>query len=74
MANTTSSKPHLWEDDLSDEADKERRVLAEWASTIPFKSKADDFQVHESEEFQKRIVPLLHRLQLPYKVRLSYHV
>lgn len=72
MSQQIPQKPHLWEDDLSEEADRERKNLADWASSIQgrFKRMADDFEVHESDELHKKISPLLWQLGLRAKVRL----
>lgn len=74
MSQQIPKKPHLWEDDLSEEADRERQNLADWASSIQgtFKKKADDFEVHESDEFHKKISPLLLQLDFRAKVRLPF--
>ncbi|BAE61686.1 unnamed protein product [Aspergillus oryzae RIB40] len=59
MSQITSNRPHLFEDDLPESANTERKIFAEWASSVPFEKKADDFQIHNSKELDTKIVPFL---------------
>ncbi|KAE8397812.1 hypothetical protein BDV37DRAFT_47657 [Aspergillus pseudonomiae] len=64
MSQITSSTPHLFEDDLPESANTERKIFAEWASSVPFEKKADDFQIHNSKDLDTKIVPFLRSLNL----------
>lgn len=68
MSQITSNRPHLFEDDLPESANTERKIFAEWASSVPFEKKADDFQIHNSKELDTKIVPFLRSLNLLDKV------
>ncbi|KAJ6142234.1 hypothetical protein N7497_011333 [Penicillium chrysogenum] len=64
MSQTTSGKPHLYEDDLPESADAERKIFAEWASSVTFKKQADDFEIHDSDELGLKLSPFLEKLGL----------
>lgn len=68
MAQPGSDKPHLWEEDLSESADRERKSLAEWSASIHFKQQADDFEIHDSTELSSKVMPFLQQLGLLDKV------
>ncbi|KAL4985845.1 hypothetical protein BDW68DRAFT_189305 [Aspergillus falconensis] len=62
MSQTTSNTPHLFEDDLPESANTQRKIFAEWASSVQFKKppvlfeeqeQADDFEIHESPEISQ---------------------
>jgi hypothetical protein len=68
MSQTTSDTPHLFEDDLPESANTERKIFAEWASSVPFKKQAEDFEIHDSDELDIKLAPLLGSLNLLGKV------
>jgi len=68
MSQRTSDKPHLFEDDLSESADLERKLFAEWAASAPFRRQADDFEIHDSDELGVKLEPFLKELNLLGKV------
>jgi hypothetical protein len=68
MSQTTSDTPHLFEDDLPESANTERKIFAEWASSVPFKKQAEDFEIHNSEELDIKLAPFLQSLNLSNKV------
>ncbi|TQB67479.1 hypothetical protein MPDQ_005497 [Monascus purpureus] len=68
MSQTTSDKPHLFEDDLPESANTERKIFAEWASSVPFKKQAEDFEIHDSDELDIKLAPFLQSLNLSSKV------
>ncbi|KAJ5713919.1 uncharacterized protein N7483_011100 [Penicillium malachiteum] len=63
-----SNKPHLFEDELVGDADAERKLFAKWASSVSFKKKADDFEIHESDELGSKLTIFLQQLGLQGKV------
>lgn len=67
MSQTTSDKPHLFEDDLPESANTERKIFAEWASSVPFKKQAEDFEIHDSDELDIKLAPFLQSLNLSSK-------
>ncbi|KAJ5561159.1 hypothetical protein N7535_009356 [Penicillium sp. DV-2018c] len=69
MSQTISDKPHLYEDDLPESADAERKILAAWASSATFKKQADDFEIHDSDELERKLSPFLEKLGLVVKER-----
>jgi hypothetical protein len=71
MSQTTSDKPHLFEDDLPESADLERKLFAEWAASALFRKQADDFEIHDSDELGVKLRPLLEELDLLGKVWLN---
>jgi hypothetical protein len=68
MSETLSAKPHLFEDELSEVENNERKIFSEWASSVPFKKQGQDFEIHESEELNRRVTLFLNKLNLPGKV------
>jgi hypothetical protein len=72
MSQTTSDKPHLYEDDLPESADAERKIFAAWASSAPFKKQADDFEIHDSDELGRKLSPFLEKLGLVGKVHHAH--
>ena len=68
MSQTTSDTPHLYEDDLPESANTERKIFAEWASSVPFKKQAEDFEIHNSVELDIKLAPFLRSLNLSSKV------
>ncbi|KAL4920383.1 hypothetical protein BDW62DRAFT_209193 [Aspergillus aurantiobrunneus] len=68
MSQTTSDTPHLFEDDLPEKsADTERKIFAEWASSVPFRKQAEDFEIHNSAELDIKVAPFLQSLNLSRK-------
>ncbi|RAK94955.1 uncharacterized protein BO80DRAFT_369955 [Aspergillus ibericus CBS 121593] len=67
MSQTTSDTPHLFEDDLPESANTERKIFAEWASSVPFKKQAEDFEIHNSVELDIKLAPFLRSLNLSSK-------
>ncbi|KAB8257979.1 hypothetical protein BDV32DRAFT_139959 [Aspergillus pseudonomiae] len=57
-SNITANRPHLFEDDLPESANTERKIFAEWASSVPFEKQAEDFEIHNSKELDIKIYPL----------------
>lgn len=68
MSQPTPDKTHLWEDDLTEGADKERKSFAEWASSVSFKQQAEDFEIYDSNDLSTRVEPFLRELGLLGKV------
>ncbi|KAJ5504623.1 hypothetical protein N7463_007497 [Penicillium fimorum] len=68
MSQSTPDKTHLWEDDLTESADKERKNFAGWASSISFKQQAEDFEIYDSNDLSTRVEPFLRELGLLGKV------
>lgn len=68
MSETLSTKPHLFEDELSEAENNERKNFSEWASSVPFKKQAQDFEIHESDDLKRRVTNFLDKLNLPVKV------
>ncbi|KAJ5775547.1 uncharacterized protein N7511_000558 [Penicillium nucicola] len=68
MSQQTPDKTHLWEDDLTESADKERKSLAEWATSVSFKQQAEDFEIYDSDDLSTRVEPFLRELGLLGKV------
>jgi hypothetical protein len=68
MSQTTSDTPHLFEDDLPESANIERKIFAEWASSVPFTKQAEDFEIHNSVELDIKLAPFLQSLNLSSKV------
>ncbi|PYH75509.1 hypothetical protein BO82DRAFT_349124 [Aspergillus uvarum CBS 121591] len=68
MSQTTSEIPHLSEDDLPENANTERKIFANWASSVPFKKQAEDFEIHNSVELDIKLAPFLQSLNLSSKV------
>lgn len=71
MSQITPDKPHLFEDDLPESANLERKRFAEWAASAHFRSQADDFEIHDSDELAVKLRPLLKELGLLGKVFLN---
>lgn len=70
MLQATSDTPHLFEDDLPENANTERKIFASWASSVPFKKQAEGFEIHYSDELHIKVAPLIESLNLFGKV---YH-
>lgn len=68
MSQTALDKPHLFEDDLPESADRERKIFAEWASSVTFTKQAEDFEIHNSVELDIKLAPFLQSLNLSSKV------
>ncbi|KAJ5485325.1 hypothetical protein N7539_005313 [Penicillium diatomitis] len=45
-------------------ADAERKLFAQWASSATFKKQADDFEIHDSDELGRKLSPFLEKLGL----------
>lgn len=55
MSQATLDTPHLFEDDLPENVNTERKIFARWASSVPFKKQAEDFEIHYSEELDIKV-------------------
>jgi hypothetical protein len=68
MSQATPDQPHLCEDALTESADAERTILANWASSASFRKQAEDFEIYDSEDLEIKLRPFLRELGLLGKV------